>query len=197
MILASGSPRRRELLRIIGLPHRVIPANIEEVRRPEETPKSFTERAAREKALSVAASHPDDAVLGADTVVDVDGELLGKPRSVEEARTMLRRLSGRTHTVYTAMALAIDKRCESMISSAAVTFETLTPAQIAWYIGTDEPMDKAGAYAIQGYGSLFVRGIDGSPHTVIGLPVHRLPALFASMGLPFWDLITRATHSRS
>ncbi len=197
VILASGSPRRRELLRIIGLPHAVIPADIDEVRRSGETPKAFTQRVARDKVLSVAADHPYAAILGADTIVEANGQVLGKPGGVDEAAAMLRLLSGRTHTVHTAMALAVGQRCESIVSSATVEFEELTSSQIFWYIGTGEPMDKAGAYAIQGYGSLFVKRIEGSPYTVIGLPVHDLPRLFASAGLSLWDRIRGATHIRS
>ncbi|NOZ78931.1 MAG: septum formation inhibitor Maf [Acidobacteria bacterium] len=197
LILASGSPRRHHLLQIIGMPHLVIQANIEEIRRPGESPIDFTRRVACDKALSVAASHPGQPVLGADTVVEVGGDVLGKPHSQEEAADMLHRLSGRAHTVHTAMALAHGERCESLVSSAAVEFEELTPAQIAWYIATGEPMDKAGAYAIQGYGSLFVKRVAGSPHTVIGLPVHQLPRLFERFGLSLWDQITGATHIQS
>jgi septum formation protein len=196
-ILASGSPRRHHLLQIIGIPHLVIQANIEEMRRPGEPPVDFTRRVARDKALRVAASHPGGPVLGADTIVELEGDVLGKPHSQEEAADMLRRLSGRTHTVHTAMALARGERCESLVSSAAVEFEELTPAQIAWYLATGEPMDKAGAYAIQGYGSLFVKRVDGSPHTVIGLPVHRLAELFERAGLSLWDQIIATTHTRS
>ncbi len=189
IILASASPRRRRLLDLIGLPHRVIPAGIDEAPRPGEDPRSLAERSAREKASAVAARHPRLPVLGADTVVEAGGRMLGKPRSRDEARAMLELLSGASHRVHTGLALALDGRCASLVETATVSFVPLTTAQIDWYLDTGEPMDKAGAYAIQGCGGLFVRGIDGSPHTVVGLPVHALPGLFARLGVPFWDLL--------
>jgi septum formation protein len=187
LILASGSPRRRELLELVGVRHRVRAAVDEEAPRPGEDPAAFAVRAARAKAGSVAAEIPGATVLGSDTVVEIDGAILGKPRSEADAAAMLRALSGRTHQVHTAVALVVDGRCRSLLDSAEVRIKTLDEATIAWYLATGEPMDKAGAYAVQGAGGLLVESVNGSPQTVIGLPLHRLPELFQQCGLSFFD----------
>jgi septum formation protein len=126
-------------------------------------------------------------VLGADTVVEVDGEILGKPISTGDAARMLRMLSGRSHFVHTALALTADGASHEVVDTATVSIVDLSKEMIAWYVATDEPMDKAGAYAVQGIGGLLVDRVDGSPQTVIGLPIHRLPELFKAVGLDFWD----------
>jgi septum formation protein len=189
VVLASASPRRRLLLDVVGVSYRVRPADIDERQRPGEAGAALALRAAREKALAV--SRLDDAcpVLGSDTVVEIDGVSLGKPESRDEAAEMLRRLSNATHSVHTGLALAVGDRCEGLLDTASVRFAALSEETIQWYLATDEPMDKAGAYAIQGRGGLLVAGIDGSPHTVVGLPIHRLPELFARLGLDFWDFV--------
>jgi len=194
IVLASASPRRRQLLDLIGLAHLVRPADIEEVRREDESPADFALRAARDKATAVAAED-DLPVLGSDTVVEIDDQALGKPVDRADAIRMLRLLSGRTHHVHTAVALAHGGRCESIVDTTAVRFHPLSDAVIDWYTSTEEPMDKAGAYAVQGRGGLLVEGIDGSPHTVIGLPVHRLPELFEQCGLDVWILLGPSTQS--
>ena len=189
LVLASASPRRRRLLDRIGLPHRVEPAGIDELPRPGERPEAFARRTAKDKARAVAGRLPGMLVLAADTVVDLDGTILGKPSSPEEATTMLEALSGRSHHVHTAMALAMGGAIETLSDTALVRFQLLGRARIDWYVGTGEPMDKAGAYAVQGIGGLFVDSVEGSPHTVVGLPIHRLEALFARLGIDLWNLL--------
>lgn len=193
LVLASGSPRRRALLDLIGLTHVVRPSGIEEVPADHEIGVSFAERAARDKAVEVAAHASDLPVLGADTVVELEGRILGKPVSAADARSMLEQLSGKVHRVHTAMALVIDGRCESLVETAEVRFHPLEGDQIQWYIGTGEPLDKAGAYAIQGIGGLFVASITGSPHTVVGLPIHRLHELFLRHRRSMWRLLRPST----
>ncbi len=188
-ILASGSPRRRQLLELIGVNFAVLPADVDETPLAGEAPAAYASRAARDKAIEVAASHPGRLVLGADTVVEVDQEILGKPASEDDAASMLRRLSGRSHLVHTALALVIGDTAHEVVDTAQVQFTDLTEEIIRWYVATGEPMDKAGAYAIQGLGGLLVTGVEGSPNTVIGLPVHRLPELFASHDLDFWSML--------
>jgi len=189
IILASGSPRRRELLELIGLRFEVRPAAEEETPEPDETPAAFAVRAARAKAELVAAEHRRTPVLASDTVVEIDGRVLGKPVSTSEARAMLRLLSGRTHQVHTAVALTANGRCRSLLDTADVRFRSLDEDTIKWYVATTEPMDKAGAYAVQGAGGLLVESVTGSPQTVIGLPIHRLPALFEECGIDYWHYV--------
>ena len=193
LILASGSPRRRQLLELIGVSFAVLPADVDETPLAGEDPVAYASRAARDKALEVAASHPGRLVLGADTVVEVDQKILGKPASADDAASMLRRLSGRSHVVHTALALVTDSTAHEVVDTAQVQFTDLTEEIIRWYVATGEPMDKAGAYAIQGLGGLLVARVEGSPHTVIGLPVHRLPELFAAHDLDFWSMIATQT----
>ncbi len=189
LVLASGSPRRRQLLELLGVVFEVVPSDIEEAPLAGEDPASFASRAARDKACEVAGRLPVRTVLGADTVVEVEGEILGKPASGEDAARMLRRLSGRWHTVHTSLALVAGGSCHELIDSARVEFVELTEEMIRWYVATGEPMDKAGAYAIQGLGGVLVSAVDGSPHTVVGLPLHRLPELFAAHSLDFWQIL--------
>jgi septum formation protein len=192
LILASGSPRRRQLLELIGVEFVVKPADVDETPLGLEDPVIYASRAAREKALEVASHHPGHLVLGADTVVEVDREILGKPSSADEAAEMLACLSGRFHLVHTALALVTDAVVHEVIDSARVQILDLTNEMIRWYVATGEPMDKAGAYAIQGLGGLLVAGVEGSPHTVVGLPVHRLPELYAAHNLDFWSRLTES-----
>ena len=189
IILASGSPRRRELLELLGVRFDIRPAADEESPQPAESPSSYAVRAARAKAELVAAEHPRHPVLASDTVVEVEGRILGKPVSTSEARAMLRLLSGRTHQVHTAVALVVEGRTQSVLDTASVRFRRIDEESINWYVRTLEPMDKAGAYAVQGAGGLLVESVEGSPQTVIGLPIHRLPELFHQSGLNFWDFI--------
>jgi nucleoside triphosphate pyrophosphatase len=189
IILASGSPRRRELLDLLGMRFEIHPAADEVSPRPDESPSTFTVRAARAKAELVARDFPKNLVLASDTVVEIDNQVLGKPVSTAEARAMLRMLSGRTHQVHTAVALVVNGRCQSLLDTADVRFRTLDERTIDWYVATTEPMDKAGAYAVQGAGGLLVESVEGSPQTVIGLPIHRLPELFNASGIDWWDYV--------
>lgn len=185
IILASQSPRRRELLTLIGIPHHVQPADVDESVLPGESPANHAERLARAKAGVVAAREPDAVVIGADTIVVVDGDILGKPVDVPDAARMLRRLSGRTHTVLTAVAVARRGVIESGVESVDVTFRALTDDQLASYIATGEPMDKAGAYGIQGYGAVIVERIDGDYFAVMGLAIGRLVSLLGKVGVHY------------
>ncbi|HSA54234.1 MAG TPA: Maf family protein [Gemmatimonadaceae bacterium] len=185
VVLASQSPRRRELLELIGIPHEVRPADLDESLRPGERPPEHAERLAREKAAAVAAAYPDAVVIGADTIVVLDGEILGKPLDPGEAERTLHRLAGRTHTVHTAVAVAREGRLASGIESVEVTFRPLTGAQISAYVATGEPMDKAGAYGIQGYGAVIVERVHGDYFAVMGLALGRLVGLLERVGLEY------------
>jgi septum formation protein len=173
LILASQSPRRRYLLEQAGLRFEVVPSGIDEAGFALTSPDRYVRRLAEAKALDVAAAHPDAWVIGADTIVLIDATVLGKPGGREEARAMLQRLSGRTHQVYTGYSICCRRRERTLTDVAVtdVTFKTLSDDEIEWYIHTDEPFDKAGAYAIQGLGTFLVRRINGSYTNVVGLPV--------------------------
>ncbi len=183
VILASASPRRRELLRLVGVDHVVIPADIDETYPPGEKPAVHAERLAREKAG--ALKRDDAVVIGSDTIVVVDGDVLGKPRDRDHAAAMLRRLSGRSHVVMTGVAVAWRGRIASGVEEVGVTFRALTDDEIARYIGTGEPMDKAGAYGIQGFGATIVERVDGDYFAVMGLALNRLVRLCRSLGLGY------------
>jgi septum formation protein len=185
VILASQSPRRRELLNLIGMKHEVRPADIDETVRPGERPAPHAERLAREKALAIAASAPHAITIGSDTIVVVDGDILGKPRDEAEARRMLRRLSGREHVVFTAVAVAHGGRVASGVEEVTVLFRPLRDDEIDAYIATGEPMDKAGAYGIQGYGSTIVEGVDGDYFAVMGLALGRMVRLMGELGFEY------------
>jgi septum formation protein len=185
IVLASQSPRRRELLSLIGIAHEVMPADLDESTLPGESPTEHAERLARAKAERVALREPAAAVIGADTIVVLDGEILGKPRDAAEASRTLRRLSGRTHTVHTAVAVSHRGRTVSGVESVEVTFRPLTDAQITSYIATGEPMDKAGAYGIQGYGAVIVERVHGDYFAVMGLALGRLVGLLNESGIEY------------
>ncbi len=180
LILASRSPRRADLLTAAGYQFTVEPADIDEQLHPGESPSTHVARLAEEKARVVAAAHQRALVLGADTVVVVDGDVLGKPASDAVASSMLERLSGRTHEVLTGVSLIEGDwtRCE--VASTEVTFRSLTPGEIGWYVESGEPAGKAGAYAIQGRASRFVTGIVGSYSNVVGLPIALVDSLIRS-----------------
>ncbi|ARJ41490.1 septum formation inhibitor Maf [Pantoea alhagi] len=172
LYLASGSPRRRELLTQLGLHFERVITDVEEQRREDESAPQYVRRLAREKAQAGVAVAPQDLpVLGADTIVVLNGEVLEKPRDALHAAEMLTRLSGQTHQVLTAVALADRQRELDCLVTTDVTFRLLTPQDIQAYIASGEPMDKAGAYGIQGLGGNFVRKINGSYHAVVGLPL--------------------------
>lgn len=183
MILASQSPRRRELLGQMGFSFTVRPAKGEELAHPELTPAQLVEELARQKALEVSAeAGADDVVVAADTVVAIDGKVLGKPHDKVHAAQMLSALSGREHTVYTGVAV---KRGETLLvehEATQVRFRPLTEREIDLYIQTGEPMDKAGSYGIQGCGALLVEGIRGDYFNVVGLPICRLGRMLAQVG---------------
>jgi septum formation protein len=186
IVLASGSPRRRELLGHLRVPFRVIVPDVDESARPGEAPRDLVSRLASEKAAAVAAGldgeAADTAVLAADTVVEVDGEVLGKPADEADARRMLRRLSGRSHRVHTGVALRCGARTAAETVTTIVTFVPLTSAMIEWYLATGEPFDKAGAYAIQGTGGVFVDTVRGSVSNVVGLPLTTVAHLLEAAG---------------
>jgi septum formation protein len=189
LVLASASPRRRELLGQLGLSFEVSAADIDETPHPGEPAQAYVLRLAREKARAVATRHPAAWVLAADTTVALGDELLGKPRDAAEAREMLGRLSGRTHEVHTGVALAGPSGEHSTVVRTRVTFRPLSPGEIAWYAGTGEPLDKAGSYAVQGKGGFLVAAVEGSPTNVIGLPLGETLELLARAGLPLpWSV---------
>jgi septum formation protein len=193
LILASASPRRRELLALLGLPFEVDPTGEEEALPAEHAaPARVAMRLARAKAAAVAARRPGCLVVGADTIVVLGRRLLGKPVDPEHARAMLRALAGRAHRVVTGVAV-IDRRrhpATEQVSaeSTRVEFRPLDPREIAAYVGTGEPMDKAGAYAVQGVGSLLIRSIHGDYPNVVGLPVARLARLLRNLEVPILGL---------
>jgi len=178
LTLASGSPRRRQLLEMLGIPVRVVAPNIPEVRRPVETPVDYVERLAREKALSV----PGNLVLGADTTVVVRDEVLEKPIDAADALRMLRKLQGRTHQVVTSVALVADETVHQATDVTNVTFRRLDESFLESYVMTGEPMDKAGAYGIQGYGAALVERIEGDFFSVMGLPLRLVLELLEQAG---------------
>jgi len=187
LILASASPRRRELLGGLGLRFTIRAVDLDETPRPGEAPDETVLRLAREKAA--AQAHPGELVLAADTVVVIDGELLGKPRDPEDARRMLGRIAGREHTVLTAVALeepGRDRRAVEMAASR-VRMAPLTPERIEWYVATGEPLDKAGSYAVQGIGALFVEEIFGNYTNVVGLPLPLTLRLVRELGYDLMD----------
>jgi septum formation protein len=185
VILASSSPRRRQLLDLVGIAHEVKPSDIDETLVVGELPEQYAERLAREKVAVIAESDPDALIIGADTIVVIDDMVLGKPQDVGEAESMLRRLSGRSHTVMTAVAATLNGRVASGVEIVDVTFLPLSDDEISRYVATGEPMDKAGAYGIQGYGATIVRRIDGDYFAVMGLSLVRLVALMREIGVGY------------
>ncbi|MFL5621143.1 MAG: Maf family protein [Gemmatimonadaceae bacterium] len=185
VVLASGSPRRRQLLDLIGITHEVRPSNIDETARAREAPRRHAERLAREKATAVARRDPDLITIGADTVVVINRKVLGKPVDDADAARMLAMLSGREHTVITAVAVSRGKKLRSAIEEVRVKFRRLRDAEIDAYIATREPMDKAGAYGIQGYGATIVERIEGDYFAVMGLPLVRLINLLRDVGVTY------------
>jgi septum formation protein len=192
LVLASGSPRRRELLTLLALPFEVVATDVDESPLPGELPVDLVHRLAIDKVEAVEAvdvidiadvSDHDVVVLAADTTVEVAGEILGKPADADDARRMLRSLSARTHLVHTAVAVRRDGRTVHDVVTTSVTMTSMTDAAIEWYLATGEPMDKAGAYAIQGAGGVFVAEIEGSASNVVGLPLATVVELLARQGV--------------
>ena len=186
IVLASQSPRRRELLERMGISEfEVVPAMVEEssIQTRTLTPERLVEELSRRKCAAVAASRPEDLVIAADTIVAVNNRILGKPVDEKDAARMLSALSGRLHMVYTGVTVSCGGKMETEHEITSVRFRTLTEADTIRYIATGEPMDKAGAYGIQGYGSVLVEGISGDYYNVMGLPVCRLARLLARFGV--------------
>ena len=172
IILASASPRRRKIMDKLNLPYRVVISNVKEVMREDLYLEKRIENLALQKAEAVFQDNSDCVVIGADTVVVLNGEVLGKPHNMTEAREMLKKLSGHTHEVITAYAVLTDDRKVLSYDTALVKFAEISDEEIEKYIQTREPYDKAGGYAVQGWASVFIEKIDGSFYTVMGLPLH-------------------------
>ncbi|MFT3851470.1 MAG: Maf family protein [Ilumatobacteraceae bacterium] len=206
-MLASGSPRRRELLDLLGARFDVVVPDIDETPQPGEDPRAYVRRLAVAKADAVAfgrAGHgsavggtpagatpegavgpgADALVIAADTTVDLGGRILGKPVDADDAVAMLRDLSGRTHRVHTGVALRRGEACAVDVATTFVTMTAIGESALRWYVGTGEPLDKAGAYAVQGAGGVFVERIRGSVSNVVGLPLHLVARLAANLGVP-------------
>jgi septum formation protein len=183
LVLASSSPRRQELLREAGVPFQVHPAHLDEAQRPGELPLDYARRLAREKAQAVAAHYPQRYVLGADTIVVVAGQVLGKPQDAADAKRMLRLLSDREHEVTTAVSLAIPGgQTETRSSTTKVYFRKLAEEEIREYVAGGEPMDKAGAYAIQGGAARWTNRIEGEYSNVVGLPLLMVTEMLRKQG---------------
>jgi septum formation protein len=186
LILASSSPRRVSYLKQLGYPFRQKHPEVDERPRSREKPRVYVRRIALEKARDLALQNPHSWVLAADTTVVVDEAILGKPRDDREAKKMLRKLSGRWHQVVSGMALVSNEKAVQLVATSVtrVRFRTMRESEIRWYVETGEPSDKAGAYAIQGKGGLFVKRIVGSPSNVVGFPVECFYDLVSKAGLP-------------
>lgn len=183
VVLASASPRRFELLAQLGVPIDVRPADLDEAVLPGEDPVAYVRRLSIEKAAAIAVDHVDALVIAADTTVDVDGDVLGKPADDDDARQLLARLAGRTHRVHTGVTVRSGNASATDVTTTVVAFTPMTPADIQWYVGTGEPFDKAGGYAIQGAGGAFVSAVQGSVSNVIGLPLTTVVDLARSIGV--------------
>lgn len=192
LYLASGSPRRRELLTQIGVAFTAIAADIDETPLDNETPSAYVERLARGKAEAgrrAWQASEDGCVLGADTAVVLDGRILGKPLDQADSLAMLMALSGRDHEVLTAIALLDGQHCESRVIASRVRFRTITEQEALAYWASGEPRDKAGGYGIQGLGAVFVAGIEGSYSAVVGLPLCETAELLGHFGIPCWQTL--------
>lgn len=196
LYLASGSPRRRELLTQIDVPFSTIIAAIDETPLANESPESYVERLACEKAQAgrdvlLKSIHPDlFCVLGADTAVVLEGRILGKPVDQADALTMLKALSGREHDVLTAIAVIDSQLCETRVVRSRVKFRDISKQEASLYWASGEPQDKAGGYAIQGLGAVFVAGLNGSYSGVVGLPICETAELLGHFGIPCWQNLT-------
>jgi len=184
LVLASGSPRRREILSLFNKELEVIASQISETQLPNELPKDYVTRLAKDKAQDIAKNCPNSLVIGADTIVLYKDIVLGKPTSIDNAREMLEMLSGKWHEVLTGVAVINTYTDQYLVDvcQTRVKFSQLTASEIDWYIQTDEPFDKAGAYAIQGYGSIFVEEIQGNYLNVVGLPITLVRQLLKALG---------------
>lgn len=185
LVLASTSPRRKQLLHILGLDFTIVPSNVEEILDPSLSPRQQTEALALQKANAVAEQYPDAIVIGADTMVVVGHELLGKPKDEQDAKRMLKKLRGRMHTIVTGLALVDTKENRTLIKSVEtyVWFRKIEPAEIQSYLEKEKPWDRAGAYSIQDMGSLFVEKIEGDYYGAVGLPLFALAKELKKLGV--------------
>lgn len=184
-ILASSSPRRRELLASIGVEFDVVPSHVPEEHQPGEAPEEYVARLSREKAHAIAAQHPSRWIIAADTTVLLGDQLLEKPLDEHDAARMLSLIAGRTHTVYTGVTVQnVERRYqETRVAESEVRMLPLPPEDVEWYVRTGEPMDKAGAYAVQGMGAMFIDSIHGSYTNVVGLPLAMLFQMLRKAGI--------------
>jgi len=185
LVLASASPRRQEMLRLVGVRFVILHGNVDEAPQAGETPENYAPRLSEAKARAVAAMRPGHWVLGADTIVTIDGELLGKPATRDEARFMIRKLSGREHMVITAFTLFNSEQAEVIrrAVTSQVLFKEVPDDEVEWYVATEEPYDKAGGYAVQGKASFLVSEIHGSYTNVVGLPLCEVVEALKELGL--------------
>jgi septum formation protein len=183
IVLASASPRRADLLRAAGFGFSVCPVDVDERRHDRELPADYVARLARIKASTAAVDHAGALVLAADTAVAVDEDVFGKPSDAGEAADMLRRLSGRSHLVLTGVALATVGECQVFVEQTRVWFDPLSASDVQWYVASGEPLDKAGAYAVQGLASRFIPRIEGSYSNVVGLPIAQVNARLRALGI--------------
>ncbi|MFZ6014973.1 MAG: Maf family protein [Patescibacteria group bacterium] len=187
VILASSSPRRKEMLNALGIANEAIPADIDETPRKGETTKVMVKRLSYEKAKKIAEQNPKRLVIASDTALDFKGKILGKPRNKKHAKEILQLLQGKKHLIYTGICLMQGDKSLTAVEETKVYFRPMTKKEIDWYVGTGEPMDKAGAYGIQAYGGLFVKKIEGSYSAVRGLPIEKLVDLLKKFGV--WQQI--------
>jgi len=185
ILLASTSPRRQELLKLLGLEFRIVPPNCEETFSPHLSPSEQTRQLARNKAQSVANEHPEDLVLGSDTVIEIEGKLLGKPENMQEAETMLRHLRGRCHQVHTGVAIIQQATHVSIdfVETAQVWIKSFDEHTLKSYLATEESLGKAGAYSIQGEGAQLIEKIEGDYPTIVGLPIRRTAKVLEQQGI--------------
>ena len=184
LILASASPRRKQLLQQMGVVPQVKPANIDETQRPGEKPHDYCQRMALEKATAcVRINDQQNPVLGADTVVVCDGRSLGKPVDIEDARSMLMQLSNRTHQVLSAVCVMFDGQTEIVVHQSQVCFDSIPEAWMHTYVASGEPMDKAGAYGIQGAAAMWIKQINGSYSSIMGLPLFETAQILYKLGI--------------
>ena len=174
IILASQSPRRREILQLMEIPFEVIESHMEEVTPVGATPPELVQALAEQKARAVFSLHPNDCVIGADTVVDLDGRVLGKPHTPERAKEYLRLMQGRSHIVYTGICVLTPGHEDLRCARTDVTFRPMSDEEIDWYVGTGDPLDKAGSYGVQGPARLFVDHLEGNYFNIIGMPAPTL-----------------------
>lgn len=184
LVLASASPRRRDLLAQLGVHPEIVPADVDETPHSGEDPPAYVVRVAQDKARAVAQRRPGAVVLAADTTVDLDGQILAKPHDLAHARSMLRALSARTHRVHTGVAVQRDQWCRAVVVTTLVTFTAVSDELLEWYVATGEPFDKAGAYALQGAGDVLVERVQGSVSNVVGLPLAPTVQLLEAAGIP-------------